>query len=183
MAWGAIAGAAAGSASTAMGLYTNMKNIKLAREQMAFQERMSNTAYQRGMADMKEAGLNPILAYNKGGASAPPGQTANLKNPAEAGFSTALQAARLTQEMGNIKADTLKKASETLLNRQLQTKAKADQMKTATDTLISAKQAQIKGLELSRTQKYGESVLGRNLQSFERMLDRFLGMFGNIRGK
>lgn len=51
----------------------NLANRAISREQMAFQERMSSTAYQRAMTDMKTAGLNPILAYKQGGASSPSG--------------------------------------------------------------------------------------------------------------
>lgn len=49
------------------------KSQAFAREQMGFQEYMSGTAYQRAMKDMRAAGLNPILAYQQGGASTPSG--------------------------------------------------------------------------------------------------------------
>ena len=60
------------------GLFSGRSQKRSAQRQMQFQERMSNTAYQRAMADMKKAGINPIMVTKLGGASTPTGALANV---------------------------------------------------------------------------------------------------------
>lgn len=83
--------------STALGLAGSATDLwKVGRESdeaqfsRDWQERLSNTAYQRAVSDMRAAGLNPALAYQQGGASTPSGSTASvgdLRDPVSSGLS------------------------------------------------------------------------------------------------
>lgn len=116
MAWPIVAAAGIGAVSSAVGQHqANKQNLKIAREQMAFQERMSNTATQRAVEDMRLAGINPILAAGRP-ASSPGGASATMQDtigPAvETGVSTAMQGLRVKEEMKQIRAATKKLDAE-----------------------------------------------------------------------
>lgn len=52
-------------------------NALEAQKNRDWQEYMSNTSYQRAMSDMQKAGINPLLAYDQGGAQSGSGATAH----------------------------------------------------------------------------------------------------------
>lgn len=102
----------------------NSANRKLMREQMAFQKYMSNTAVSRRMVDMRNAGINPILAARYD-ASTPPGSLATMQDAGSAGVKGA------TAGLASAKAMSMMNTELKLLDAQAN-KANAEAMATTT---------------------------------------------------
>lgn len=128
----AAIGAIAGAALPIAGDYMQIRgNKEMQQDQNQFSERMSSSAYQRAVEDMRKAGLNPMLAYSQGGASTPTASqysgTPNFGADAVAGVSSALasvnqlsqiknteaQNAQINAQTDQVRAQTLKTAGET----------------------------------------------------------------------
>lgn len=76
----AAAGAIGGGLLSAVGQWSaNSTNKQLNRENRDWMERMSNTAWQRAVNDMRTAGLNPNLAFSQGPASTPSNSAATVR--------------------------------------------------------------------------------------------------------
>lgn len=141
---------------------SNQFNAQQAQLNRDFQERMSNTQYQRGMEDMRKAGLNPILAYSKGGASAPSGSAASSVSPApvsnavENAVSSAQQSKRLNSEVAKQALEM-----ENLKQQNINLKEQSDQIRAATnktfaDTTSVLSDVRIKEETLKQAMREGE---------------------------
>lgn len=157
MGWGEVAGGVATGGLSYFGqVAANRTNAQIARdanesserqskEQMAFQERMANTAHQREVEDLRKAGINPILSRNAG-APAPAGamgdvKTAHMENALDKGVTSAIGGAvakmalrKQENELGLIQAQ--KMAQEASANRD-NTTAKATAVNTKIQELMA----------------------------------------------
>lgn len=155
--------AAAGIAA-AGGIISSALNAREARKNREFQERMSSTAHQREVADLRAAGINPAFR-SMGGASAPPGDRAEIEDVVGKGVSTALAAKQMQANIDLTKAQAEKLRMESASINMEWEAGKWDRL--VSEKEISQMSAEQKRMELGFLRRQLEADIQQRVSSAE----------------
>lgn len=113
---GWVTAAIGAAASLAGGLMANSGSKAESARNRGFQQDMYERRYQYAMNDMRAAGINPMLAGEVGGGSAPSGSQATISDPVTPAVNSALAARMNSEQLKQVKAQTDNVKSQTEVN-------------------------------------------------------------------